>query len=147
MNKKLIFETVGQFISALEEGPLFDESGVEYVINKEEFCLCLIRSNKLIQKDYSLSRIWFSTIDCNRLKYFTRQKPISDKDLVRCWDNGWDCKRDIRFYDAISGGTFSGSGPRNYSKYDHYEVIEPNSEGIYEYPFEWANEAKKKLED
>lgn len=139
--EKLKFNTVGQFLVALEEGPLY---------NKKGYMTALVNGSEVVVEhaEKTVSHFCMRPLfDVMKDKEFTRQKPIPDKALVWCWDNGWDCKRDIRFYDAISGGTFSASGPRDYSKYDHYQVIEPDKQGIYEEPFAWANEAVEKLED
>lgn len=146
--EKLKFETVGQFLVALEEGHLFNEEGLMYVLNEDEGCLEISRSGKLVQKEYSLSGIWHSSINYDKHKRFTRQKPIPDKALVWCWDNGDNFTKTVRFYDGENNRTFSpSSGKRNFSWFENYEVIEPNEQGVYEEPFAWANEAVKKLED
>lgn len=145
--EKLKFNTVGQFLVALEEGHLFNEEGLMYVLNEDEGCLEISRSGKLVQKEYSLSGIWHSSINYDKHKRFTRQKPIPDKALVWCWDNADIAYRAVRFYSAEDGCVFHLYGHRNGSSYDHYEVIEPNEQGLYEHPFDWANEAVKKLEN
>lgn len=145
--EKLKFNTVGQFLVALEEGPLFDEEGLIYVLNEDEGCLELSRSGRLVQKEYSLSGIWHSSIDCDKHKRFTRQKTIPDKALVWCW-GGTMVVKQICFYDKKNNGVFDPLGNRDFGKkYTNYQVIEPNEQGLYEYPFEWANKAVKKLED
>lgn len=146
MSDKLKFNSVGQLLIALEEGPLYDEKGLKYTLNKAELCLELNRSSKLVQKECSLSGIWHSSIICGNRKYFTRQEPIPDKSLVWCWYND-GVHRTVKFYDAEHECAFDLNGTRRGYKYDNYQVIEPNEQGVYEEPFAWANEAVEKLND
>ena len=139
--EKLKIETVGQFLVALEEGPLYNEEGyMTALVNQSE--VVVEHAEKTVS--HFCMRPLFDVI---RDKEFTRQKPIPDKALVWCWDDDWKTRRDIRFYDATNERTFSVKGDRNGSRYNNVEVIEPNKHGVYEEPFAWANEAKKQLED
>lgn len=140
--EKLKFNTVGQFLVALEKGPLY--------CNEENSKLTFDDSEVIVEdlkiRTRSSYRVMRSLVKLTE-KVFTRQKPIPDKALVWCWDNADIACRAVRFYSAEDGCVFHLYGHRNGSSYDHYEVIEPNEQGIYEEPFAWANEAVKKLED
>lgn len=142
--EKLKFNTVGQFLVALEEGSLYGIDDKKYTLSD--------KSCKVIVVDMT-ARHSFSvdTLEGVRDRIyenkFTRSRSIPDKALVWCWNDGWEVRRDIRFYNAKDGCVFHVYGHRDGSNYSNYEVIEPNEQGLYEHPFEWANEAKKKLED
>lgn len=139
--EKLKFKTVGQFLVALEESPLYDEKGyMTTLFNQSE--VIVEHAEKTVS--HFCMRPLFDVI---RDKEFTRQKPIPDKALVWCWDDDWKTRRDIRFYDNKNNHAFVTDGCRYGDKYDNYEVIESNEQGVYEHPFAWANEAVKKLED
>lgn len=139
--EKLKFNTVGQFLVALEEGPLFDKEGYMTVFVNQ--CEVVVEHAEKTVSHFCMRPL----LDVIKDKEFTRQKPIPDKALVWCWDNADIACRAVRFYSAEDGCVFHLYGHRNGSSYDHYEVIEPNEQGLYEASFEWANEAKKKLED
>lgn len=142
--EKLKFETVGQFLVALEEGPLYCNKGCRFILDNH--------ANEIHVEDLNTPK----TMHCNTIwwmkeftkeREFTRQKPIPDKALVWCWDDDCIAFRAARFYDAKNNCIFTLHGQRDGSNYSNYEVIEPNERGIYEEPFTWANEAVKKLED
>ena len=63
-----------------------------------------------------------------------------DKELVWAWDNNFECKRTLGFYDAKNFSLFGISGKREMCIRDNYAPFEG------EYP-EWAKEALNKLED
>lgn len=145
--EKLKFKTVGQFLVALEEGPLYSQDSSRFTFDNSWCEVVVVNTNfdrSLPVVKYSDMRALSKQI---KAEEFTRQKPIPDKALVWCWDNTDIAYRPVRFYNAKDECVFHIHGYRDGASYDHYEVIEPNSEGIYEAPFEWANEAKKKLED
>lgn len=147
MSDKLKFETVGQFLVALEEGPLYDENCIRYVLEGVP-----TKVDALAVVEYSLEN---RCIRCNTgllsaqensiAHTFTRSRPTQDKDLVWCWDNHYKTCRSVYFYDAKNMRVFDVHGNRNGTAYSNYQIIEPNKQGLYEHPFDWANEAKKKL--
>lgn len=144
MSDKLKFKSLGEFLTALEESSLYDELGKEYRLvtnissltvaeyNERGDCLGCNSSLLAVQK-------------IGLTHTFTRKPLPKDKDLVWCWDDHYVSGRIVCFYDALNRRTFGSLGERRGLEGSHYEVIEPNSEGLYEAPFEWANEVKKKL--
>lgn len=142
--EKLKFETVGQFLVALEEGPLYGMDDKKYTLSD--------KSCKVIVVDMTACYPFsVDTLEGVRDRIyeseFTRSRPLQDKDLVWCWDNHYKTCRSVYFYDAKNMRVFDVHGKRNGPAYSNYQIIEPNEQGLYEEPFSWANEAKKKLED
>lgn len=143
--EKLNFKTVGQFLVALEEGPLYCSEKCKFTFNSVENIVVV---QSLINKDNKARHDHIQ-----RLKFFVEgrtftRKPLpQDKDLVWCWDDKYKTCRCAYFYDAKNRRVFDFFGNRNGSSYDNYEVIPKNSKGLWDAPFEWANEAVKHLED
>lgn len=144
--EKFKFKTVGQFLVALEEGPLYcnkhkyelTENGVMVRITECGIDTC----------DSSLKSTLTAIKGLINHASFTRNPLLQDKCLIWCWDDGDNFTKTVRFYDGENNRTFSpSSGKRNFSWFENYEVIEPNEQGVYEEPFAWANEAVKNLED
>lgn len=141
--EKLKFNTVGQFLVALEESPLY---------NQEGYMVALVNGSEVVVEHAEKTVSHFCMrplLDVIKKEEFTRQKPIPDKALVWCWDDNMKC-RDIRFYDKISECHFDIWGRRSNmcTQFEHYEAIPKNPEtNLYDGAFSWANEAVKKLED
>lgn len=144
--EKLKFNTVGQFLVALEEGPLYDENGAKYVINKNSPIQGLTVDRCDERRCHYMFNTLLSIHKIGLTHTFTRQEPIPDKALVWCW-GGDMIGKEVHFYDQKTDNVFGPFGNRYHGGFDNYEVIEPNKQGLYEHPFDWANEAKKKLED
>lgn len=143
---KLKFKTVGQFLVALEESPLYCNKNCKFVLDDsmEEIHIESILSSKV--EHYSTLGYIKSFVE---EREFTRNPPPQDKDLVWCWLDSALVGRNVRFYDKNNDSVFNTGGLRSCTKYDYnYEVIPKNPEtGLWDAPFDWANEAVKHLED
>lgn len=142
------FETVGQFLVALEEGQLFDENNMKYVLNMNNAVHGLVVERYDERGAYCGFNTLLSIHKVGLAHTFTRQTPgLEDKGLVWCWGGDMVAK-EVHFYDKENDSVFGPFGERNYGEFTNYEVIPKNEEtGLWGAPFEWANEAVKKLED
>lgn len=139
---KLKFKTLGEFFTALEKGPLYDEDNCK--VELERYCMVKEYSNGNKDTWQSLKGM----VDYMVNAEFTRKPLPRDKDLVWCWDDSMVSCRNIRFFNKPHS-VFNSDGSRSScGTYENFEVIPKNSEtGLWDVPFEWANEAVKKLDD
>lgn len=151
---KMKFEKLSQFISALEEGPLYDEDGVKYVLHLDDeiYHNLKVRMYDREENCVDYSAVLSYTQKIGLTHTFTRKplpKKPQDKYLVWCCDDDDNFMKTVRFYDDENNRTFKPSdGKRKGAPYDNYEVIPKNPDtGLWDAPFEWANEAVKELED
>lgn len=147
--EKLKFKTVGQFLVALEESPLFDENGIKYILRESTMTDHLgieeYRNSECLGGNTSLT-----TAQKNATSHTFTRKPLpQDKDLIFWWSHDDVSKREVRFYNAKAKGVFGYDGTRGkWATERNIEVIPKNPEtGLWDAPFAWANEAVKELED
>lgn len=144
--EKLNFKTVGQFLVALEEGPLYCNENFRFTFNAEEDLVTMTSLKSGSRRHYSKMPLIKEFIE---KREFARKQPPQDKDLVWCCTDKDRFGKAIRFYDAENTATFrSTDGKRDGAWFSNYEVIPKNLEtGLWDAPFDWANEAVKHLGD
>lgn len=143
-NKNEHFYIWGVPNRGIEVAKLLESKGIEITNTKdkglsdsriiiyEEDGIC-----KFIQEEYNRSIVDLITSNWTELKL--PYQP-NDKELVWAWDNNFECKRTLGFYDAKNFSLFGISGKREMCIRDNYEPFE----GEWS---EWAKEALSKLED
>ena len=92
---------------------------------------------KFIQEEYNRSIVDLITSNWTELKLPYKPK---DKELVWAWDNNFECKRILGFYDIKNFSLFGIDGKRELCRRDNYAPFEG------EYP-QWAKDALSKLEE
>lgn len=148
--KTFKFKSVMGFLTVLEKGPLYDESGRKYTMERNTNVSLKVNVVPRDNKEEPITIELLSTLEKHCLMCDFTPKPIpQDKDLVMCWNDSIKFKKTINFFNKKGDGIFSSvSGKRTCYKPDNLEVIPKNPEtGLWGAPFEWANEAVKKLQD
>ena len=119
--EKLKFKTVGQFLVALEEGPLYCGERDKFVINTTGDIITVKSLQTGSEANYSS---FLSFVEFMKEREFTRKPLPQDKDLVWCWDNDHKFCRVACFYSAKYDRVFTGvEGLCHGASYDNYEVI------------------------
>ena len=59
------------------------------------------------------------------------QRPLQDKDIIKCWDNDVEFEQVYRFYDVKNNMAFSARGDRNGYRFDNMIYV-PDEEASQE---------------
>lgn len=144
--EKLKFKTAGQFLVALEEAPLYCNKNCKFTLDIAEN---IVEAENLNSSNKVSYGALVALKGFAKEREFTRKRLPQDKDLVICCTAKNRFEKVICFYDAKNSATFrSADGSRDGFCFSNYEVIPKNPEtGLWDAPFDWANDALKKLED
>lgn len=138
------FSSIGRFIEALEDYPLWDDNGDYKYFLRDGFTIIeedlrTGETQQLKTRDEIIKRF--------DLNIFSHHPKIEDKTLVFAWRFSEPFAREVRFYDSeLSMVCNKFDGSSRGGSFDCYEPIPVNPEtGKYDAPYEWANKMVEKL--